>query len=57
MPQNTVVNSANIKKGELINAFSFLSNNENELRNQLKMKIDKYTKRTWNILEVKIKYE
>ena len=55
MPQNTVVNSANIKKGELINAFSFLSNNENELRNQLKMKIDKYTKRTWNILEVKNK--
>lgn len=53
MPQNTVVDSSNTKKGELINAFLFLSNNENELRNRLKMKIDKYKEKAWNVFEIK----
>lgn len=53
MPQNTVVNSSNAKKGDLINAFLFLLNNENELRNQLKANIGKYKENIWGAFEIK----
>lgn len=52
MPQETIVDSKNIKKGELLESFKYVLENDCKIHSYLSRNMDKYRANAWNAIEV-----
>jgi len=52
MPQETIVDSKNIKKGQLLESSKYVLDHNQQIRNYLSANMDKYRGKAWNAIEI-----